>query len=111
MSTRNDDRDTQEVLTDGEELSQMAQSRGWGIARGMLVEKILDLQNIHNVDEASASIDNVVIDIKSRKAAVAVLYAWLKEVEGRVEQHTNNKEMMADAPENAEGYIEIKRGK
>lgn len=107
---KDDDRETQQALTDGEELQQMSQGRGWGIARQMLVDKILDLQNIHNVDDASASIDNMVIDIKSRKAAVAVLYEWLKQVEGRVEQHKNNKEMLLDAPESAEGYIEIKKG-
>lgn len=88
------DSETDKALTDGEELTRMTQSRGWGIARSMLSDAIIDLQNIHNINDAS--IDNVVVDIKSRKAAVAILYAWLKQVEGRVEQHEANKNLMID---------------
>lgn len=106
MVRRDDDKETQEVLSDGEELTNMAKSRGWGLARGMLADKILDLQNIHNVDDAS--IDNLVVDIKARKAAAAILYEWLKTVEGRVEQHAANKEMAdSDKPKDDDEYINI----
>lgn len=88
------DPDTEKELGEGEALVLMTQSAGWGIARALLIEDIMDLQNIHNVSDAS--IDNVVVDIKSRKAAVAILYAWLKKVEGRVEQHAANKASLID---------------
>lgn len=88
------DNETSKQLTDGEELQRMTESKGWGIARLRLVNMILDLQNIHNLDDAS--IDNVVVDIKSRKAAVAIMHAWLQGVEGSVEQHKNNKDLMID---------------
>lgn len=101
------DKDTQKQLTDGEELQRMTESRGWGIARQKLVEMILDLQNIHNLDEGNASIDNVVVDIKSRKAAVAIMHAWLKDIEGSVEQHKNNKDLMIDKAINDTEYIQV----
>lgn len=88
------DNETTRQLTDGEELQRMTESKGWGIARQRLVDMILDLQNIHNLDDAS--IDNVVIDIKSRKAAVAIMHAWLKDIEGSVEQHKSNRDLMID---------------
>jgi hypothetical protein len=97
------DKDTDKQLTDGEELQRMTESKGWGLARQKLVDKILDLQNIHNVDEAS--IDNVVVDIKSRKAAVAIMYAWLADVEGSVEQHKANRDLMIDKAINDTDYL------
>lgn len=99
------DRETQKVLTDGEELAMMAKSRGWGIAREMLVDKILDLQNIHNVDDTS--IDKVLADIKARKLAAQILFEFKNAVEGKVEQYEANKDMMDD-PRQEQGYIEIK---
>lgn len=88
-----EDRATQAALQDGEELTNMANSRGWAIARGILTAKILDLQNISNIDETS--IENVVIDIKARKASALILFEFLNAVEGRVEQHANNKNMLS----------------
>lgn len=98
------DKETAKQLTDGEELQRMTESRGWGIARQKLVDSIIDLQNIHNVNEAS--IDNVVVDIKSRKAAVAILHAWLKDVEGTVDQHKSNKDLMIDKAIDDGDYME-----
>lgn len=101
--TKRDDQETNEVLTEGEELLNMTRSRGWGIARGKLTEKILDLQNIHNVDDTS--IDNVVVDMKSRKLAVAILFAFLKDIEGTASQHEANRELVYKNPESEE-YIQ-----
>lgn len=101
------DKETSKQLTDGEELQRMTESKGWGLARAKLVDLIIDLQNIHNLDEGGASIDNVVVDIKSRKAAVAILHAWLKDVEGTVEQHKNNKDLMIDKAISDSEYIQV----
>lgn len=103
------DKETSKQLTDGDELQRMTESRGWGIARQRLVDLILDLQNIHNLDEGNASIDNVVVDIKSRKAAVAIMHAWLGGVEGSVEQHKNNKEMLIDKAIDDTEYMQRER--
>lgn len=101
------DNETSKQLSEGEELQRMTESKGWGIARQRLVDMILDLQNIHNLDEGTASIDNVVVDIKSRKAAVAIMHAWLNGVEGSVEQHKSNKDLMIDKAINDAEYIQV----
>lgn len=89
------DAETKQELTDAEALKQMTDTRGWGIARESLVNRILDLQNINNVD--TTSIETMSVDLKARKMAADMLFVWLKsDVEGRIEQQENTAAALLD---------------
>jgi hypothetical protein len=70
------------------ELMELTQTEGWKIVKGLLLDKINDLQSINNIDYTNA--DEVFLDIKVRKNVIMILVEWLKDVEGRVEQFAMN---------------------
>lgn len=95
--------DTQKVLTDGEEVFNTTQSKGWGVMKGKLDARILDLQNINNLDFTSQ--DSVLFDLKARKMAADLLFAWLKQdVYGFIEQASVASEALHDSPTG--GFVE-----
>lgn len=90
----------QKQLTDAEEVESMLQSKGWAVVKAKLDEKILDLQNIHNLDE-----ENLATDLKARVVAVKTLFEWVKnDVYGFVEQARSNAKQKQDAAD--EVYID-----
>lgn len=100
MKPDNLDADTNKVLTDAEEVRNLTHSRGWAVIHAKLVEKILDLQNINNIDAEKP--ETLTTQLLGRKLASDLLYGWLKaDVFGAVEQADAAK-MPEEAPE---GYI------
>jgi cell division inhibitor SulA len=95
------DEETQKVLSDGEELVNMTASRGWSIASKLIGDKILDLQNIANIDDDEA--EKAVVAIKARKMAAGLLFEFLKEITGMVEGHAAAKEAATNAQD--DGFI------
>lgn len=95
---QDDDQETQQILSEGEELLNMTYSRGWAIARERLVNRIMDLQSVLNVDDDPASIANILADIKGRKMAIDVLKAFLLDIEGSAAQHQANVDMANKNP-------------
>lgn len=88
------DAETQKVLTDAEEVANLIESKGWGVIHGKLTEKILDLQNINNIDVSDPA--TLSSQLLGRKLASDLLFAWLKgDVFGLVEQAKANN--MVDA--------------
>lgn len=98
------DRETKEILSEADHVKSMLDSNGWKSVYGKLSEKLLDLQNIHNLDMTQPETLNT--QLAARKMAIEIVWAWLKnDVFGFVEQQeANNKK--ADA-QNPESYIGI----
>lgn len=91
------DAETKEVITEAEQMLSLVQSEGWRIAKAKLDEKILDLQNIHNIDTADTS--KMLVEILGRKLAVEILFNWVKsDIYGFVQQQIDNNAPAAAAP-------------
>lgn len=72
-------------LTDAQEVQNLLNSRGWAVIKDKLDTRILDLQNINNLD--MSDIATLSTQLAARKMAVDEMYAWLKgDVSGFVEQ-------------------------
>lgn len=82
------DNETKKVLTDGEKLRLMTEHEGWGIARSLLSSKILELQQIGDLIKLEPVA--MAIQAKANQAAAEILFTFLTEIEGTVEQHLNN---------------------
>lgn len=92
------DNETKVELTAAEHIRQMTESEGWAIVYAKLTDKILDLQNINNVDDSSP--EKAIADMKARKMAAGILFQWAKqEVYGRLEAQTNTQAALADKEE------------
>jgi hypothetical protein len=93
------DSETAQILTEADEIKNLTESRGWGIIKAKLDAKILDLQNISNIDE-----NNLAIDLKARLLASRFLFAWLKEdVYGVIEQQEANSQALI---EKSDAFVE-----
>lgn len=77
------------LFREGEMLQGFVHSEGWKWAKDRLTEKLMDLQSIMNMDDSSP--ENVILDLKARRMAVELLMSWLRQLEGRADQHQGNK--------------------
>lgn len=85
------DQDTKKVLTDQDLLRELVSHQGWKVARKILAEKILDLQNAFNIDERTAT--TMLRDLQARKYAATLLFDLIREIEGTAAQAEDNKEL------------------
>lgn len=83
------DKDTQQILTDADHIKSMTESDGWRIVKAKLDARILDLQNITNLDMSKP--ETLSAQLAARTMAVQEMFAWLKsDVYGFVEQQQAN---------------------
>lgn len=77
------DPETKQLLTDADHLRLMVESAGWRLAKAKLDARIIDLQNINNLDVAMP----LEPQILGRKMAADEMFAWLKaDIYGFIEQ-------------------------
>jgi hypothetical protein len=78
-----------EILQEGSEITQYIESQGWQRVKDKFMKRIMDLQSIKNLSGAKP--EDVMADIKARNTAVDILMDIITELEGRADQHKNNK--------------------
>ena len=74
------DKNTAKQLREADELKQLCKSDGWAIAKGKILEKILELSSILNITEQDPQ--KVVVLMAAKQEAVQILTEWLGEIEG-----------------------------
>lgn len=90
------DKDTKQILTEADHVRALLNSDGWKSIYGKLQTRILDLQNINNLDMDKA--ETLGIQLAARKMAVDTIWGWLKsDVFGFVEQQENNASKLVEA--------------
>lgn len=93
------DRETKEILSEADHVKNMISSDGWNIVKVKLDAKILDLQNISNIDMAKP--ETLSIQLAARTLAVALIWEWLKDdVYGFIEQQEANNQKPKPQEEN-----------
>lgn len=85
------DGETKRILGEQQLLSEVLNHQGWGIARRILTDKILSLQNAFEIESATPS--TMLRDLQARKKATEILFSFLRELEGSQEVMTNNQEV------------------
>lgn len=96
------DKETKEILSEADHVKNMLESDGWKSIKAKLDARILDLQNINNLD-ITQSLEHQLL---GRKMAVSEIWNWLKDdVYGFVEQQESNNKK-ADK-ETTEAYISV----
>lgn len=89
------DNETNQILSDADHVKSMINSDGWRIVHEKLVQKVMDLQNIYNLDMTDVSTIN--IQLAARKMAVETITNWLKtDVTGFVEQQESNNQQLIE---------------
>lgn len=82
------DKDSIRIQNEAKSIIDIIESAAWGPMKQTLVDKIIDLQDINNVDVSS--IESIAIDLKARKLAATILFNWMQEIEGAKSQQEFN---------------------
>lgn len=77
------DNETKQVMSDQHLLRDLVGHAGWRVARQILTDKILNLQDAFQVEEADPQ--KMFMDLGARKMASMILFTWLSELEGAKE--------------------------
>jgi len=92
------DKETKEILSDGEKIKLMVEGDAWSIVRKKMLNQIMDLQSVRNVEIASNPAE-ILIDIKARLVVIDTLLNFLREIEGMAEQYDSNKDILQEYTE------------
>lgn len=96
------DEETQKQLTDAEEVAGLLKSRGWGVVHPKFVSRVMDMQNLKNLDLTKPETLN--IQVAARLMAAEEMLAWYeKDVVGLVEQAAANGLIQE---QEAEAYVD-----
>lgn len=79
---------------EGEKFQRINESETWAEIKGILTEKIMDLQSIRNLTDTDP--EQIIIDLKARNYSIDTLLALIRDIEGRAEQHKANKPLIED---------------
>lgn len=91
------DAETHAILTEADHVRNLTTSDGWRIVKSKLDARILDLQNINNLDLTTT--ESAIFDLKARKMASDLLFAWLKDdIYGFIQQQESNSASLIDKP-------------
>lgn len=90
------DKETSQVLQQGQAILDLVKSPGWQDVKNKLVEKIMTLGDITMVETEGKSAEQVMMDFKVRKQVIDVLVGWVKEVEGDANQFISNQQMLQE---------------
>lgn len=90
--------DTSKELTTADHVRSMLASQGWKYAYEKFSSRLLDLQNINNLDMSQP--DTLSTQLAGRKMAVDEMWAWVKnDLIGFVEQQESNSQALTDKGE------------
>lgn len=78
------DAETKKVLGNQKRLLNLVGHEDWPVARQVLADKILDLQNAFNIEDTDPQ--KMLVDLQARKLASSILFDFLREIEGTAQQ-------------------------
>ncbi|MHB1086426.1 MAG: hypothetical protein ACYCZ0_01610 [Minisyncoccota bacterium] len=83
------DAETSKIMTDAEEIRATTSGKGWELMKSKLDNRVLDLQNISNLDLSVP--ESISTQIMARRMASDLIYEWLKiDVYGAIEARDTN---------------------
>lgn len=97
------DKETQEVLKEGETASFLAKNDDWKWAKKKLLQKLSNLDSVRTLEKTIEKKGDVGLEIKARNMTIKMILEWLDEIEGIAEQYEENKKLLEDVQK--EDYI------
>lgn len=86
------DKETKEILSKNKHIEEMIMSEGWKIAKELLLNKMLDLQNAFQIEDKDPQ--SMLTDLRARRLAQTLLLEWLQELTGASAVMEDNKPVM-----------------
>lgn len=89
------DTDTQQIIKDGEALTNFTDLPAWTMIKQMFTDRITDLQSVMNIDAKTPT--DVAREVIARRMAVDYMFELLKDIEGKAQQYRANQSLIQDS--------------
>ena len=98
-------KETDQILTDGQALKDLIKSRGWGLLTAKFDNALDDIKSVMGLDMKSIKTnDDLMAQIAARQIAVETIMGVLKEVVGEADQFEKN-DTVKDVEE--DGHLKV----
>ena len=96
MPRKKQDIKTAEKLDEADELELMCRGRGWIVAKGMLMQEIMNLGDIMAFKETDPT--KLSVELAARQMAIEILWSWIRKIDSAIKtknayQETFNKSL------------------
>lgn len=98
------DEETREIVTRGQQLSDLVEHEGWPIFMEKVNELIAGLKDINNIQEG-VSPEEIAREIAGKKYALNFMIQLFEDVNGDLTKFIATKEMLSN--DSDEGYIRV----
>jgi hypothetical protein len=87
------DPETEKILSKNNQLFDLVNHPGWKLARQVIIEKILELQNVAEYVDIiqTGNATKLLKEMKANGRAAEILFSALREIEGGAQQAVENK--------------------
>jgi len=86
------DNETKKIISEQDMLRELVGHQGWQVARRIIADKILNLQDAFAIEDKTATA--MLNDLRVRKKAAQILFDFLKEIEGTAQQSQDNESLV-----------------
>jgi hypothetical protein len=90
------DKELQTAINEMEVVENLVASEGWKRAKKILLEKIVQLDSLSGIDKSKPPAE-VVAEMAAREGAIALIFEWLREIEGKASQAKSTKEILMNS--------------
>lgn len=90
------DKETQEVLKEGEKANFLINNNDWRWAKTKLLQKLSNLDSVRTLAKITENKEDIAVEIKARNMTIKMILEWLDEIEGIAKQHEANKKLLGD---------------
>lgn len=92
------DKETKQILTDGEKIEKFVESEGWKLVKQRLIKKLATLNSIDEVPKDLKSEDRL-REYDIREGVVSIIIDWVREIEGEKNKSKFNKQIFSEIKE------------
>lgn len=86
------DKETRDVLAEGERWENFVSSPGWQEAKVRLLSKLAEFNSVSSIVLEARSLEDIGREVAMRNGAVEMVLQWLKDIEGQAQISKNNRE-------------------
>lgn len=85
------DKETRQILTDGEKIERFTESDGWKLVKQKLISKLAILNSISSVPKEMER-DKLLREYELREGVISIILDWIRDIEGEKNKSKFNKQ-------------------
>lgn len=101
MAKKKIDIETQQILTEGQQIERWVNSDDWKLVKKKLMSRLITVDSISSVPSENLSNEQLLREYSVRNGAVNLVIDWIKDIEGTAMNNKTNQEIFKEAREDS----------